>query len=183
MIFGAILRAINENYLLQPPPSYPLQPPTKLEVTKIVVGKPIFISNDPKAHLFKPFWRLEKTKKTKKNYELKSLHLFEEVTHVESFVLYNNYSKTVSRDQDIERILIRLSAAPRSPSIREAEKARGSPTDRHQCFGKCCLCNTQHIEITSERQSSLPESLLCRATPDPSLPRDFTYKQAKVTDL
>ena len=36
--------------------NYPLQLPTKLEVTKIVVGKLIkFISNDPKAHLYKPF--------------------------------------------------------------------------------------------------------------------------------
>jgi len=31
-----------------------------MEVTKIVVGKLIkFISNDPKAHLCKPFWQLE----------------------------------------------------------------------------------------------------------------------------
>jgi len=36
--------------------NFPLQPPLKLEVTKIGVGNLIkFISNDPKAHLFKPF--------------------------------------------------------------------------------------------------------------------------------
>ena len=41
--------------------NYTLQPPAKLEVTKIVDGNLIkFISNDPKAHLSKPFSQFKK---------------------------------------------------------------------------------------------------------------------------